>query len=511
VKNARKESKLISSISVGTAELSAEARMAKNSFALLLFAILTQGAGLIVAVLIARYLGAAALGTYAAVLGLSLLLESIAPLGLQFVIIRQVARDRARLYSFWLNTSVATLLISTILSITLVVVIHRFVNDSEYLKSAYIVALFLPIAGLYVIAQAFVQGLEEMEMITISALIGRVVGLLVLWLLLQSGMRVAAAFIGYGVYQLMALLAICWAILRKAGLSGAIREAKFDLVQCWTSLRLSVPFAIQNILRSGSAQINVLILPLLVTMKIVGMFDAANRIRQTSVMIIPIVTLSILPTLSRTVLTDRERAMALTETAIKLLNVLILPFVFFSAIAADQIIPLLYGSGYEAAVPVLRVVVWAQVFFAVDAMLNQILMASNNEVPMVRNTALSLGVNVILLLVLTSRYGVIAAAWIVVVTTALNLALDVWFVSRHITPFKLFGTISKPLLCAIISGGIALVTHSHGLWVTLVSYFSSYFILFWVFRVFTDNELLLARQLIIQLWRRVMALKEQQH
>jgi len=144
-------------------------------------------------------------------------------------------------------------------------------------------------------------------------------------------------------------------------------------------------------------------------------------------------------------------------------------------------------------------------------MLNQILMASNNETRMVRNTALALGVNVILLLALTSRYGAIAAAWIVVVTTALNLALDAQFVSRHITSFKVFGTICKPLLCAIISGGIALVTHSHGLWVSLVLYSSSYSILLWILRVFADNELLLARQLTIQLWRRVVALKEQQH
>jgi len=496
--------------SLETKSLSTGARLAKNSVALFMMAVLTRGAGLIVAVLVARYLGAAALGTYAAVMGLILVLENIA-IGQTYIIIRQVARDRTGLFSFWLNTSVATLLVSAMLSVTLVVTIHLFVKDIDYLKSAYIVAVFLPIAGLYYIAQAFVQGLEEMEMITISALIGRVVGLLVLWLLLRSGLGVAVAFIGNGTFQLVTLLVLCWAILRKVGLSGAIREAKFDLVQCWTSLRLSVPFTIQNLLRSGFAQINVLILPLLVTMKIVGMFDAADRVRQTSVMIIPIVTMSILPTLSRAVLTDREKAIALMETALKLLQVFFLPFVFFIAIAADQIIPLLYGPGYEAAVPVLRVVAWAQVFFAADAMLNQILMASNNETRMVRNTALALGVNVILLLALTSRYGAIAAAWIVVVTTALNLALDAQFVSRHITSFKVFGTICKPLLCAIISGGIALVTHSHGLWVSLVLYSSSYSILLWILRVFADNELLLARQLTIQLWRRVVALKEQQH
>lgn len=484
--------------------------MAKNSIALFLYAILTKGAGLIIAVLVARYLGAAALGTYAAVLGLSLLLENIIPLGQPFVIIRQVARDRTSLLSFWLNTSFVTFLIALVVGCVLAMVIHLFINDVEYATSAYIVAIYLPIAGLFGIAMAFVQGLEQMEAMTISAFIGRVVGLLVLWVLLQSGLKVAATFIGYGAYQLVALLALILIILRKSDHAGVFRETRLNLTQCWTTLRISFPFAIQSLLRSGLDQLSIIILPLLVTMEIIGMFDAADRIRQTSAMIIPIITLPILPALSRMILSNREQSISLMEKALKLLLVVILPFVFFVAISADQIIRLVYGPGYEAAIPVLRVVVWAQVFIVVDAVLNQALVARGNEKAMMRFTALSLGVNVILLLILAPRFGAIGTAWAVVVTCAFNLVLNAQFVIRHITQINFFRANSRTLLCAVISGFIAIFTHSLGLWVSLILFCSSYAVLLWILRVFTNSELHLAQQLTIQFGRKAMTLIEKQ-
>jgi O-antigen/teichoic acid export membrane protein len=192
------------------------------------------------------------------------------------------------------------------------------------------------------------------------------------------------------------------------------------------------------------------------------------------------------------------------ETALKLLQLVILPFVVFVAISADQVILLMYGSGYESSVTVLRIVVWAQIFYVIDAVLNQTLLASNNEVPMVRFTALSMVANIILLVILAPQYGAIGAAWAMIATYALNLGLDLQFVVRKITPINIFGTISKIIPCTIISGGIGLLTHRYGIWVSFALFAGSYVILLWLLKVFNTNELSLARQLTIQIWRKVV-------
>jgi len=495
-------------VTIGTKGLNSGARMAKNSAALFAVAVFTLGAGLIVAMLIARRLGPAALGTYAVVMGFAVLFENIAPLGQPYVIIREVSRDRSRLFTYWVNTSLVTILSAIALAIVLLLIVRLAGYDTAVQSSAFVVALFLPLAGLHAIAQAVFQGLERMEYLTMSTFIGRVMGLLVLWLLLLSGVEVIAAFISYGVFQFVALLVLLSFLLRQSGQVPAIRKLRPDLHLCRTILRISSPFAIQILLMGALLRVGVILLPLFVAMKTVGMFDAAERVRQASFMIIPLVTMAILPTLSRSFVADWRKSVALLEKALKLLLIVIFPFVFVVAIAADQIIPLLYGPGYEAAVPVLRIVIWTQVFFVADAVLHQIMMASNNERPMVRRTAFSLGASIVLTVVLAQRYGAIGAAWAVVLTGALNLGLDALFVTRHIARVDLSETVGRPLLCAALAGGVAFALRNQGLYTLLAASIASYAVLLLFLRVFSRDELLLVRQLLDHLWQRVAALKK---
>lgn len=496
-------------MTIGSAQnrLDTATRVAKNSASLFGAAVLTKGAGLIVAVLVARYLGPASLGVYAVVMGLALLFEEVAPLGQRYVVIRELARDRSQLFIYWLNASLVTIVSSLVLGILLVLFVRIADYDPEVLSSAYVVSLYLPLAGLRLISEAVLQGLERMEYQAVSAFVGRVLALLVLWILLQSGVGVVAVFIGLGLYQLVAWLVLAWAILRLGGGLGAIQRLRPDFGLCRITLRASFPFAIQNVSTRALQRVSVVILPMLVTMKAVGMFDAGDRVRQTSAMIIPLVTMAILPTLSRTFVTDREQSVALLEKALKLLLIVILPFVFFVAIAADQIIPLLYGAGYDAAVPVLRIVVWSQVFFVADAVLNQIMVASNNEGPMVRRTVLSLVASVVLTLVLAPRYGAPGVAWAAVLTRMLNLGLDVQFVTRHVLRINLAKAVGKPFLCAALSGGVALALHSQALYVLLILFAASYVALVVVLGVISAEEWLVLRQLPGSMWQREMVRK----
>lgn len=485
-------------------KLNTATTVAKNSASLFVAAILTRGAGLIVAALVARYLGPASLGTYAVVMGLAELFYMVVPLGQRYVVIRELARDRSRLFTYWLNASLVTIVSSLAMGILLVLFARMAGYNTAVLSSVYVVSLFLPLEGLRLIAQSVLQGLERMGYQTVSAFIGRVLALLVLWILLQSGVGVVAVFIAQGLFQLTAWLVLAWAILRQEGRFRAIRDLRPNLDLCRTTLRASFPFAIQNFLTKALLRVNVVILPMLFTMEAVGMFDAADRIRQTSAMIIPLVTMAILPTLSRTFVADRAKSVALLEKALKLLLTVIFPFVFIVAIAADKIIPLLYGPGYEAAVPVLRIVIWSQVFFVADAVLNQIMMASDNERPMVRRTALSLGVSVLLTLMLAPRYGALGVAWAAVLTRTLNLGLDAQFVVRHVLRVNLAESVGKPFLCAALSGGVALVLHGQGLYTLLLFTTSSYAALLLIFRVFSRDEWLVLRHLSGRLWQRVV-------
>lgn len=494
-------------VSSSTDEEDTAATVARNSASMFLVAVLTRGAGLIVAVLVARFLGPSALGSYAVVLGFALLFQAIAPLGQRYVIVREVARDRSRLIAYWASASLVTIIASLALGLILVLLVHLAGYDATILSSARVVSLYLPLAGLYLVAQAALQGMERMEYLPSANFLGRLIGLSVLCILLAAGVGVVAAFVGEGLFYLVGLIALSWAILRRAGQRAAIPSWQANLRLSRTMLPASFPFAIQRFLGRALTQGNTAILPLLVTMETVGMFGAAHRVQQAGAMAIPLVTMAILPTLSRAFVTDREQAAALTDKALKVLLTIILPFVFVLAIAADQIIPLLYGPGYEAAVPVLQIIIWSQVFFAADAIMIQIMMASNNERPMVLRAGASLGASIILTVLLAPRFGATGVAWAVVLTRALNLGLDAQFVTMNVWSVNLRATVVKPLLCAALSGGAAYMLRGQGLLPLLLLTAGSYIALLLALKAFTPEEFLLLRQLSGRLWQKVAAWK----
>jgi O-antigen/teichoic acid export membrane protein len=175
------------------------ARVVRNSSALFAAAALAKGGGLVVTILVARYLGASSLGVYAVVLALALLLEALAPLGQQEVVVRAIARDRSLIFTHWVNASGATLLFAFGFSIALVFV-AQVTNLGPGGKIAiYVAAIGLPVAALEFIARSVLQGFERMEFQTLGAFAGTVFGLLVLWILLESGAGIWSAFLGRAV------------------------------------------------------------------------------------------------------------------------------------------------------------------------------------------------------------------------------------------------------------------------------------------------------------------------
>lgn len=463
--------------------------------------LLAKGGGLIVTILVARYLGASSLGIYAVVLAVALLLEVMSPLGHQEVIIRAIARDRSQMFVHWVNASASTLLVSVLFGVGLIVYLQMTSPRADTEVAVYVAAAGLPVAGLNLVAQAVLQGVERMQYQTMAAFIGRTLGLLLLWVLLQSGAGIWSAFMGRAVFQIVSLLILSRAILQYAERNKLQRVWRPNLSACLLTLSASRPFAMQRFMTEGLLRVNIIILPLLVTLAAVGQFNAANQITQTTSTIIPIMMLTLLPVFARSFGKNREQSALMADKVLKFLLVLIFPFAFVVAIAADKIILLLYGPGYEASVPVLQLVIWSQVFFAADSVMKQKMIASNNEHAMVWRSMLGLLANVALTFALGKTFGLLGIAGAVVLASAFLLTLDATFVERHVAATNISQSVVKPFFCALLAGVVAFALIDQGLPVLLPATAAAYLIFLLLFRIFTADE----RLLIKELFRRLLA------
>ena len=458
-------------------------------------AAIVKGGGLIVTVLVARYLGASALGVFAVVQSMALLLEVIIPLGQQDVLVRTVARERPAMFDHWVTASASSVLFALCMTIGLILVAWLVKFDPDTRLALCVAAIGFPVAGLNLIAQAVLQGAEQMEHQTFAAFIGRILGLLLLWLLLMNGAGTWAAFAGRAVFQLVSLLILSRAIWLNVKRNQWPAQSRPSTATCKNSLKTAFPFLIQRFLNDGLNRLNVIILPMLVSLTMVGFFNAANQIALTSTMIISIVMMTVLPLFSRTFQRDSEKSGMLSDQMMKFVLILIFPFTFFVTVAADKIILMLYGTGYHDSVMLLQLVIWSQVFVAADAVMKQNMIASDNEGAMVRRSAAALIANILLTVALSKMIGVFGIAAAVVSSSAFLLILDIWFVSRHVFKPNLLKNIGKPFICAGLAGFAAFqLRHQHLIALLLVTS-SSYTALLFLLRTFSSEELSLFKQL----------------
>lgn len=458
-------------------------------------AAIVKGGGLIVTVLVARYLGASALGVFAVVQSVALLLEVLTPLGQQDVLVRTVARERSAIFGHWVTASMGSVMFALCISTGMMLAAWLIKFDADTRWALSIAALGFPVAGMNLIAQAVLQGAEQMQHQTFAAFIGRILGLLLLWLLLINGSGIWAAFAGRAVFQLTSLLILSRAIWLNVKRNNWPARCRPTISACKKSLKTALPFLMQRFLNDGLNRLNIIILPMLVSLTMVGFFNAASQITQTSTMIISIVMMTVLPLFSRTFQRDSGKSGLLSDQMMKFVLILIFPFAFVVTVAADKIILMLYGTGYEYSVALLQLVIWSQVFVAADAVMKQNMIASDNEGAMVRRSAAALITNVLLTVVLSKIFGVFGIAAAVVLSNAFLLLLDILFVSRHVFKPNLLKNIGKPFVCAGLAGLAAFQLRDQHLITMLLLTSGAYMVLLFLLKTFSGEELLLLKQL----------------
>jgi O-antigen/teichoic acid export membrane protein len=181
------------------------------------------------------------------------------------------------------------------------------------------------------------------------------------------------------------------------------------------------------------------------------------------------------------------------RNSMKFLLIAVLPMTFLVAATAPGIIRLLYGSGYAASVPALQIVIWAQVFLSADTILKQVIIASDNEMSMLRRSVAGVLVPILLTIVLVTFFGINGVAMAIVGASMFIVVLDVHFVVRHVVKLDFADAIIKPLLCA--AGAVAVALDGHHLLLIITAAGLTYLTSLFLLRTFSADELSLMRSI----------------
>ncbi len=277
----------------------------------------------------------------------------------------------------------------------------------------------------------YYQGVERLGLIALTEATSKAVATLLLFLLISSPTD------GPLVLALYAIPALFWSLFANAGIYRSAGFERLDLRAGLRMLATTGNFFVFRAAHGSYVAANSFILGALSVPQAVAFFGGAERIIRGAINLIHPATQAIYPRISNLVGRDQDRAARLMVLTLIILGAGGVMMGLAAGVAAPFLVSVLLGPGYQAAVPVLRVLSLLPPLVAVGTVLGlQWALPSGHERPYFRLVVAGAVLNVVLAVGLAPRFGAMGMASAVVgaelfVTTGLVILAavkgrDVW-------------------------------------------------------------------------------------
>jgi PST family polysaccharide transporter len=462
----------------------------RNAGALFLVGLFAKGAGLVISVLVARFLGPGAMGLFAVLFSVSVLIETFISLGMSNSLVRDVAARPAEAPAVFVAALKLVATISLLPTAGLLLAAFLFAHDPTTRDCLVILAFGTPISGMFVVAQAVLQGREQVLLLTWVTFVARLLSLAFLGWAFFGGAGIAAAFLSRVLFHLLSLVVFAWVILRGRERGAAAHSTR-------KLLGRAVPFAVNTAIRELATRLPALVLPGAIGLAASGVFDSANRVRSTLGMTMSASITGLMPAFARSAGEKESDAGTLVGFSVKYMCLGMALVATGVTVFAAWVVHLLYGEAFADAVLPLQLLAWAQVLTAMDAVLQQAMLAREAVAPALRNSALGVLAQGVLLVVLSRLIGLQGASIAVLCASAATLAMDLRHVRARLTPFAGWHFAGAPLAAALCVAVLILATDGLAFPLHALLAIGSWGAAVALFRVLPREELQFMRRLVV--------------
>jgi O-antigen/teichoic acid export membrane protein len=348
--------------------------IAKNAGVLMVAQLITWGLAVLLTIFMPRYLGPEAIGKFQVASSLWGIMVIIVMFGMDTLLTKEISRAPEHLNELW-STSV-------FLRIVLYAVgfgfMYAYGHLAGYPQDTLIVLDIIGVANLFVLlasaCQASLQGLERMEYISISDVLSKVFITVVSIVLLLIGEGVIAIALVLVGGALIAFLYQLYSLNRIHPL-----RLKVKLSQSLWMLKASFPFLMINGIRTIYAQLDVVIISLLVSEVVIGWYGAASRLFATFMFIPVVFNAAVFPAMSRMYTTSPEALPRLFRKNFDFLLMFGVPIGLGIFIIANNLVVILFGSEFTESGPVLALMGIVLIMTYQNMLLGQYLISTDRQ------------------------------------------------------------------------------------------------------------------------------------
>jgi O-antigen/teichoic acid export membrane protein len=479
-------------------------RVAKNSLAPIVLQLTNKLIETAFAALMLRILGPDAAGKYYFAVTIWIWLDIFTTFGLNILLQREVAKDRALGNRYLANTTILRLILVVIAAPLLAVFIGAR-QLTRPLAGDTIAAIVLLTVGL--LPGSLANGLtavfnafEKMEypaaVTTVTTVLKVVLGTLVL--LLGLGF-VGLAGLSIVINVVTAAILLHLLIRTRLLLRGVPAPRAFELdfsLQRWM-VGLSWPLMLNNLFSNLFFKIDVALLETMRGSTVVGLYSVAYKFLDALQILPASFTIAVFPILSRYAASAKDSLMRAYLLSVRLLVIVALPIAIVTTALAEPLVYLLGGSQYLPDSRIaLQFMIWSIPVGFVNSVTHYVLIALNQQRFLTKAFAIGLAFTFAANLVFIPLYSYRASALIHLFSELALLLPFYYCLRRHLAPVPWGRLLWRPALAAALMGGLLVLLRDTSLLLTVPLGGLIYLLALILLGTFSEEEIALFKSLL---------------
>lgn len=461
----------------------------KNSFALLSVKILDPFASFIVVILISRYAGASPLGIYIIAYNLYSILNSIALLGLNNFVMREIGKDKSWANTYFVNIAAIGFITSIFCFMLIYFIIHLLNYPYEIRGASYIIGLALVPAIWMQLCEAEFVALGKAKYFLFAVIIEALSKIFLSALVLSLGLQISVLMAAIAASKVLGLVTSLYFLVRFIGKLCP----KIDFSFCKKIIKEVVPIFLSSIILVNILiRIDVVILSKFRGIKEVGWYGLASKFMWIISIFITTIIITIFPIISNLIATNRSLFKKFCARFLAYITILVFLIIMVAFILSDSLIMLLFGRAFTNSIIALKILVWSLLPAAWAGFCGYTLIAGNRQKLDLYAFSIALSSSLIAHFFLSSRIGYIGTSIAVLISLSILAISEYFFVHKYIVRFNILQIVSKPFISIAFAGVfIFLFREKLNQWFLAISSSVIYFLCLFFLKAFSREDILL--------------------
>lgn len=387
-------------------------KIARNTLFLIASQIISYIIAFFYMIYIARYLGANGFGTLSFAIAFTGIFSILADLGLNTLTVREIARNKSLTGKYFSNVVLMKIILAVLTFGLIAIVINLLGYPNEVIYVVYFVALYSILTTFYGIFNSIFQAYEELEYQSV----GQVFNNSLLFVGVLIGIYYGFNVLGFAfIFFISSIISLIYIFL--------IYIWKFPHYKMYinwnfwkSTIKEALPFGLTGISGMLYTYIDSVMLSLFQGNEVVGWYNAAYRLILALLYIPNTINTTLFPSMSQFHISSQDSLNLITEKYFKLMVITGIPLGAAVTILADDIIIFIFGYEYLQSIIALQILIWTTVFTFIGAAFIRSLEATNRQLIVTKISAVCVGVNILLNLILIPKISYVGASISTVVT-----------------------------------------------------------------------------------------------